>query len=131
MTTGGSASATRWASAAPSTRWQHGPVDDTPGTWQPGSMPRKKPGPSDRPLAPSVNLGDVLEEVVGDAQAAVLAAMEMERALLGIARDLAASAIRVADLEQEADRVAAAHRQAQLIVALYRELPDAVRLTEG
>jgi hypothetical protein len=77
-----------------------------------------------------VPLADVFEEVVGDAPEAVLAAMEMERALLGIARDLAGSAVRIADLEQEADRVAAAHRQAQLVVALYRELSDAVRLTE-
>ncbi len=93
-------------------------------------MPRKKPEPPARPLAPPGSLGDLFEEAVGDAPEVVLAAMEMERTLLGIARDLAASAIRVADLEQEADRVAAAHRQAQLVVALYRELSDIVRTTE-
>jgi hypothetical protein len=95
-------------------------------------MPRKKPEPpARRSLAPPVSLSDVFEEAVGDAPEVVLAAMEMERALLGIARELAASAVRVADLEQEADRVAAAHRQAQLIVALYRELADVVRPTDG
>lgn len=93
-------------------------------------MPRKRPEPPSRPFAAPGSLGDVFEEAIADTPDVVLAAMEMERALLGFARDLAASAIRVADLEQEADRVAAAHRQAQLIVALYRELSDAVRPTE-
>jgi hypothetical protein len=94
-------------------------------------MSRKKPAQPDRPFVPSMSEVEVLEEMVGDAPEVMLAAMELERALLGIARDLAASAVRVADLDQEADRVAAAHRQARLIVALYRELADAVRPGDG
>lgn len=90
-------------------------------------MARKKQDPvSSLPVLPA-ELLDAFEGAVGDAPEAVLAAMELERALLGMAGDIAGLAIPVSDLGTERERVEAAHHRVRLVSELYRELGDAVR----
>ncbi|QLG13501.1 hypothetical protein HLB42_21390 (plasmid) [Deinococcus sp. D7000] len=69
---------------------------------------------------------DMLEGMAGDlameSGEAMLAAMEFEKALLGIAKTLAGQAIRMEELEQEDERIKAAERQVKLLGKLYEQL---------
>lgn len=77
------------------------------------------------PVLPA-ELLDAFEDAVGDAPEAMIAAMELERALLGMAGDLAGLAIPIADLGTGSERVEAALRRARLIGEIYSEPGDGV-----